>query len=45
MYSRLEEECLEYVRNGKLQQAQQIFVDDARDEGLDGDDDGDDEQE
>jgi len=41
MYSRLEEERLEYIRNGKLRQARQIFADDARDGGLDNDDDDD----
>jgi hypothetical protein len=45
MYSRLEEERLEYIRNGKLRQARQIFADDARDEDLEDDDDDDDEQE
>ena len=45
MYSRLEEERLEYIRNGKLQQARQIFADDPRDEAPDGDDDGANDQE
>jgi hypothetical protein len=44
MYSRLEEERLEYIRNGKLRQARQIFANDVGEAGLDDDDDDEQEQ-